>query len=254
MLVRHYVLSWVSLCLFFVPLRSPGQSSSRGFNVRDSIAMVRFSDPIPYPDQPASQSPDGRFTVVVTSRGIIHSNQVESTIWLWNTQRVLEYVRSSGSSVEPRPRALAVVSSIPNLTAIKPYVAVVSDLKWSPDSQHLFFLAQDSDSERRLYRADVASGRIQMVTPRGYDVRQFALSGEMVAYTAIQHSLDSKMDWLNALGNRINPDAVSVTGMGLESILLKQEPGFGKGMSLPEFWFVRGGAHHHIWNTPDHRL
>jgi dipeptidyl aminopeptidase/acylaminoacyl peptidase len=254
MLVRRCLLSWMILCFCIAPLPFQGQDDSRRFGVKDSIEMVRFSDPIPYPDQPASHSPDGRFMVVVTSRGIIRSNQIESTIWLWKTQEVLRYVRSPGSSAEPRPRALVIVSSVPNMIAVKPYIAVVSDLKWSPDSQHLYFLGQDSDAERRLYRADITSGRIQILTPRGCDVRQFDFSRGTVVYTSIQRFLDSKMDWSDVLGDRINVDAIAVTGMGLETLLLKQEPGFGKGMSLPELWFVRDGVPHHIWNSPDHRL
>src|SRR6185312_717476 len=59
---------------------NPSYHSRRFFTVRDSIEMARFGrtarDPL--------FSPDKKFFVVVTSRGLIPSNEIESVLWLFD--------------------------------------------------------------------------------------------------------------------------------------------------------------------------
>jgi len=69
-------------------------AQSHYFTVRDSIEMSRFLD---RQDPKVEFSPDGNYFATVTSRGIIHSNSIESTLWVFSTaaQGYRRFARSS---------------------------------------------------------------------------------------------------------------------------------------------------------------
>ncbi len=73
------------LCLASWATASGGQS----FTVRSSIGTERFSDPSARdPAAKVKYSPDLRYALIVTTRGLPASNQVESTLWVFDTARV----------------------------------------------------------------------------------------------------------------------------------------------------------------------
>src|ERR1700733_10572044 len=79
----------------------------QGFTVPDSIEMARFDDPWEVQkNAEAKFSPDQKHFIVVTSRGLIASNQIESTLWLFDAAAVRRFVNARDSVTEPTPRNL----------------------------------------------------------------------------------------------------------------------------------------------------
>jgi hypothetical protein len=128
--------SW--LCLLTMPSLAAASEQPHPFQVKDSIEMVRFSDPSAADlNSRAKYSPDGRFFFVVTSRGILSSNKVESTLWLYRTQDVIRSMRDTKHRHAPRPKSVVKVVTVPQVIATVPYEPMILDARWSADSQSI---------------------------------------------------------------------------------------------------------------------
>jgi hypothetical protein len=231
-------------------LRMPeARADQRYFRVSDSISMTTFSRPSGMDATNQTDfSPDGRYITVVTSRGLLDKNEVESTIWLLKTETLVRFVEGHDDSPEGEaaPRPVATIAAVPDIAIFETYAPVISDLKWSPDSGRLYFLGMDSHEERRLYELDIRSGRLRSLTPLGWGVRQYTLSGSMVAYTA-NRTKDAHPDVPWDATEAINKDAGAVTGLGLEAILYPARgQGSGSGRYVPDLWVGAYGHFRHV--------
>jgi len=200
----------------FLGASSP--SPTHLFAVRDSIEMVRFARRNPM----VIFSPDRKYFAIVTSRGIIRSNEIESTIWVFATDAVLAFVRAGSEAQPPAPTVAARWSAIPQTEYFDSYEPVISDLQWLPDSTSLLYLVQNSYAEHQVYIANIASGMIRPLTPRGRDVTKLELhyasnGNSVITYVAVP----SRVSISN--GDRLNADASDVTGLPLWQILFPRE-------------------------------
>jgi len=197
------------------------------------------------------RSPNGRYIIVVTSRGIESSTKVESTIWLLEAKAIQTFLdRDSETATRPVPmRHIATIAGVPDIMTYDTYGAVITDLKWSEDSSKLYFLAIDELPERRLYEVDLPTGKLNALTPVGFGVRQYVVSGRHIAYTA-NRTQDERPEvpWDHA--HQINHDVGAVTGLGLEEILFPQiGQGSGNGRLLPDLWVGHGHRFQHVPNA-----
>jgi hypothetical protein len=193
---------------------------------------------------------------VVTSRGVLDRNEVESTIWLLETRAVTRFIEAGDSKPDKQaiPRAIATVSAVPDLSTFDTYAPVISDLRWSGDGRKLYFLGMDSRKERRLYGIDIRSGTVRPLTPTGWGVRQYSISGPVLAYTA-ERTRDSQADVPWTASDAINKDAGAVTGLGLEAILYPAGgPGTGSGRYVPDLWVGAPGGFRHIADPGERAL
>src|SRR4051812_3525955 len=89
------------LCLVIAVIPAIWAQSSHPFTVEDDIAMVRFSDPRPQPgvlgSEIARQSPDGKHIAVVTSKGLLSSNRIESQLSVFDTRQLGSFLNSADS-------------------------------------------------------------------------------------------------------------------------------------------------------------
>lgn len=191
------------------PERSAPNPSGPRFTVKDSIEMARFrrsgGDPL--------FSPDQKHFVVVTSRGIIKTNQVESTLWLFESEKVGKFVTTPTIPNALQPRVLARFSAVPQADYSDSYEPIISDVSWLRDSKALLFLAQRPTGDRGLYRLDLASRKVRSLSRAELDVNQYVAVAGTVAYTATSLREPIK------LGNPINRNAVDVTGLGWSDFL-----------------------------------
>lgn len=78
--------------------------NARRFEVRDSVEMSYFGVlPTAHPedlDDDGIESPDGRYLVKVTHRGVLPEGYTEGTVWLFDAKAI----RRSMSNPAPRPR------------------------------------------------------------------------------------------------------------------------------------------------------
>jgi len=193
-------------------------AQNHGFSVRDSIEMVRFSDPSEdVPGSTAKYSPDGKFFACTTTRGIVSSNQVESSIWVFSTLEARKYLDSRGTAIKPQARWVTSVAARMSIDAITPYAPVIEDVRWAPDSKSVLYLAQTEEGTRRLYRASILSHRIEPISPRERDVQRYSSEAGEIVYT-ISRS-DPAITSANELQS--DPGAIIATGVALPALLFK---------------------------------
>ena len=203
------------------------QRPSRYFTVKDSIEMSRFGTM----DSEPLFSPDNRFFSIVTSRGVIKDNTIESTLWVFRSAQVRHYLRSKHPSRTPLGRPLARFTAIPKNSYTVFYASIISRVRWQWDSRAVLFLGQNSLGERQLYRADLNSGGVRELTPKGYDVSQYEALRNAIVYVAAPEKQSLR------IGNAINADALDLTGVSLASLL----PAIDDSALYCEVWVIRNG-------------
>ena len=210
------------------------QAADRDFAVRDSIEMSRFSNVAsPNDGELLSYSPNRRFVVAVTTRGIIAKNQLQSTIWLFPVDSVKQYLVTPVRNKAPVPQALASVAAVPSVRGVTAYASVISNLRWSSDSMELYFLAEKTGTGRRLCRVGMLTRKTECLSPERYDVRRFDLSGDSVVFSTWPAS--NRPD---VFGDVINADARAVTGLPIADVLFPQTSIVPK---VTELWIRRMG-------------
>lgn len=199
----------------------------RYFTVRDSIEMSRFDTMEGEPHF----SPDKKLFFVVTSRGTIETDSIESTLWVFRSDKAWRFLESNRVAQAPHGRPIAKLARIPKNNYTTFYAPVISKVSWQADSRALLYLAQNSRGERQLYRVDVSSGIVRELTPKGYDVSQYELRGNTIVYVAAPEKPSIRT------GTAINLDAFDVTGLPLASFL----PSIDDAARNCELWVIRNG-------------
>jgi len=124
-----------------------GQSGNQGFSVKDDIAMSRFSIPSELQSDEGAKvveySPNGEYVAIVTTRGLLNSDEVQSTISIISLTDAAKFIQGV-SRQQPKTHTLAVVAARPRQVRISAYASVIDDLKWSSDSTRIYFRAENS--------------------------------------------------------------------------------------------------------------
>lgn len=154
----------------------------RSFTVKDSIEISYFLDPSRRTDghrpegQPFIYSPDGKYALMVTQRGVLSTNCLEATIWLLDVQSVRKYLHKS--EAKPQPRKLVTMAAVSN-------TPVVSDVRWIEKSLRISFLGKDKSSYQRLFVMDTETGVMKAVTRENLYVTAYDMRGSSIAYTVL---------------------------------------------------------------------
>jgi dipeptidyl aminopeptidase/acylaminoacyl peptidase len=191
----------------------------RAFTVRDSIEMTTFSNPSSLINgSGANISPDEKHFLVVTSRGIIKTDEVESTLWEFYADEIRDYLRDGSPRKPPVPKLLVRIAAIPRRNSDRANAPLIGDLRWSTDSHWIYFLGDDSNGHRRLYRVHPDGKHMQLISQEGTDVASFDFVNDTVAYVTSRTA--SSSDLLGVTSSYpINEDSRAVTGLPLDSIL-----------------------------------
>ncbi len=197
------------------------QAQQHAFTVRDDIAMRRISYPLAEPSVSGSEiarpSPNGRFVAIVTTRGILATDLVESQIVVFDLRDVSNFL-STPTIPLPKARVIASVQSYPHHIEIDAYAPVIKDVRWSSDSTLVFFRAENVRGNYQLCTAGVNAAKLVYLSPPDRSVDQFDVIGRTVVLTAgdpATHLIDP--------GHALNRDAVDVTGARLQEILFPDD-------------------------------
>jgi len=211
------------------------------FEVKDSIEMVRFSDPNELsPGATAKYSPDGRYFVCTTTRGLLGSNKVESTLWVFPTREIRRYLNSNGTSKMPHPFQIADVSVHVTINAVYPYAPVIEDVRWMSDSKAVLFLADTGAGSRRLYRASVGTRKAYPTSPIALDVQRYTAGSGVIVYTTSERtSRTSSSD--ETPGS--DPDVVVATDHPLSKLLFTLR---SSDAGSCELWVYRNHGNHRL--------
>jgi len=219
-----------------------GQAPSVGptFSVKDDIAMVRFNDPSEdinaSENDSANYSPDGKHVAVVTTRGLLRSDQVESVVEVFDVGEIHRFL-SSTSDPKPSPRIVASVKAISQGQQTIPYASIIHDLRWADDSKSIYFRGQNEQGGYQLYQARVDGTGVRILTPATDDVNRFDVAGDTIAYTAARIDAPPPTP-----GTLINRDAFDATGYRSFEILF---PGRVRSFEVKTFtmFTLRVGQH-----------
>lgn len=168
-----------TLCI--LALTSFSLAGASRFTVKDAIEMQRFIDPYPFHPyaiqrEDAKFSPDNQFFAVVTQRGLIATNELESTVWVFDVNDVRRFLGNSMDVSHPEPRPVAKVAAVTNDLTI-------TQLQWVA-SDKLAFLGRNKSLNRSLFTVDLRTGQLKRLTPAAQDVTQFDIVKNTVVYTA----------------------------------------------------------------------
>lgn len=220
------------------PLPS-AQKDSQDFSVADSVEMARFQRG----DGEPKFSPDRKWFAVVTTRGILRSNHLASTLWLFRSAAVEESVQGGGRDQEYQPTPAVILSETTRRSYSDSYEPLITGMEWSRDSHNLVFLAQNRKGNLQLREFSVRSGVNRALTPGTLDVVQFRLTQSGIVYLARTISPISA-------SSASHGDPRDVTGLSLVSILFENQHGSEGSLEL---WTWRNAQNRKIIDTNTHQ-
>ena len=136
----------------------------RWFEVRDSIEVAQFTEPGIF-------SPDGRYFVTVTQRGVLPQGVTEGTIWLFDVSSVRQQILKSRPAAAVMPTVLARLSaSINGDGGESSFGRIIMRLMWEPGSNSLLFLGRDGREDRQLFHVGLIDRNATALTPSTQDV------------------------------------------------------------------------------------
>jgi len=195
--------------------------------VRDSIEKASFvGDPLNGKEE-VSFSPDGRYFFVITKRGVLQSNQLQSTIWLFQSVAVSDLLKGSAGLGVPNATPLVTMATSSNADPI-------TEARWAADGKSITFLGRNKDSERHLFAVTIKDTRLMQLSPSGQDVTDFDRSKDIFVFTTVPPQADSQ---LYQSGGSTLSDIEIGTVAPLVNLLY---PNQGKS-ERREVWYVRDG-------------
>ncbi len=159
-----------------------GSSPKRPFTVKDAIELSAIVSPrqsgetVRDPD--IVLSPDRERFLVITEKGVLPKNKIESTIWLFTRRAALDAARHH-SFMEPGPRPLVTFEASSN-------TPVISQLRWL-DSKRISFTGKNNSSYQQLFIADVDTGGLSALTASDVYVSTYDIRGDVVAYLTLNN-------------------------------------------------------------------
>jgi len=198
-------------------LNALAQSESHNFSVKDDIARVHFSDPSDaqedFNSNQIKYSPDGQRVAIVTTRGLLESDQAESSVRVFDLTEI-ESVLGDPSRRLPQPHVVAVVRARLHGVQMSANAPTIRDIHWSSGSKRLYFRALNALGAMELEEVSAHGGDVRRLTPADYSVDRFDVANDTIVYTAARLGQPAP-----AQGDRINRDALAVTGYQLGDIL-----------------------------------
>jgi dipeptidyl aminopeptidase/acylaminoacyl peptidase len=218
----------LAIVFLLVPPALCGQLQQR-FTVRHSIEMVTFSrDSYSGKSGSIKFSPDGRYFIAVTRRGLLESNQLESTVWLFDSAAVKAFIENPSSIPSPTPLVRMAASSNGE---------PITEVRWS-NGQSIAFLGRDKNSERHLFVVSVMDGKLQQLSPNGQDVTRFDQVKGTFVWTAAPPVTDSE---LYQSGGPTLHDIQIGTGLSLFNLLYPNWEKLHSGIQPQQIWKARNG-------------
>lgn len=221
-----------------------GTEVSRRFTVRDSIEMSYFGNlfgsQLPKADEDGIYSPDGRYYARLTHRGVLPGGLIESTIWVFDVEAVrkalsIKQRESHAELAIPLVRLSADVNG-GSLTDTPYNGTVIRELQWSSDSRSIAFRAHVDATNSSVFVAELPSGKLTQLTPKGLNVELYNWSGDNMVFLA-HKAMSEEEIWASAGWNI--PDVTSVTGQSLLEVLYPNAARHIGVTSVSTLWVAR---------------
>ena len=99
----------------------------------------------------AKLSPDGDYVAIVTTKGLLESDQIESNLSVFRLKETFAFLEGAG--LPPQPRVIASIVSYPHREQTTAYAPVIKDLRWSSDGMGIYFRGENGAGAYQLYLA-----------------------------------------------------------------------------------------------------
>src|SRR5271166_3606879 len=186
---RASLTTVIALCICVIgSARADELPSRHPFTVRDSVEMNRFgvnedSEPNNVDDDGIT-SPDGRFVIKISHRGVVSRGVTEGTIWLFDAHAVEAGIRDPKTDV-PMPVVLARLSANANgIPFIAEWGNTISRPSWIDGGRSLVFLGRDGRENRQLFQVNLATRELKALTPSNQNVIDYVWSNGVFTYLA----------------------------------------------------------------------
>jgi dipeptidyl aminopeptidase/acylaminoacyl peptidase len=191
------VLGLLSLVAY--PTLSLAQNNP--FTVADSIQMIQFNQPSgnTFKTPVWTISPDGATVLLVTTRGIVAANVVESTLWTLDLRATAKYLEKGSADSPPSLKQLFTVRGQLRADQGDSYGSLITQCRWSVDSRFIYMLLEQKGGRRDLDRVDVTTGLREPLSQEGYSVGIYAIDSRGVLYSADQPQEDAGPAGTNTL-------------------------------------------------------
>ena len=210
---------------------SKSSVAKRRFTVADDIGLVHFGAPYSGDARPITFSPDGRYFVVDTERGLLDQDRLESTLRVYRTQSIHQFLLQSELPGEPSP--VWVLSK-----ATYKDGPIITKIRWLADSNGIAFLAKTASGNDELFFADIRTKNVHVLTPENQHVISFDIHDlNHFVYTVESPAIREKAIREN--------EATSLVGTGryLGSLIFPASlyPFSSRNYDLSELWAVVNG-------------
>ena len=197
----------------------------RHFDTRDSIEMsyfgtLGFSQP-PDLDDEGVLSPDRRWIVKVTHRGVLPEGVTEGTIWLFDAVAMQRSVNHTRVPVPLPLRIATMTGAVSGFDFVANRGNTIYQVKWAGDSRSVSFLGRDHQENHRLFQVDVQTRKVTALTPVTQDVADYATTKTGFLYYAAADRREEQDWWSTGPGI---PDIQVGTGSSLADLLYPHSP------------------------------
>jgi dipeptidyl aminopeptidase/acylaminoacyl peptidase len=210
----------------------PLAAEQHRFTVADDIALSHFGDPYTTQVDPIIFAPDGKYFIVVSERGLLEKDRPESTVRLYKTEDIRQFLEHPGDKTEPLPFWMFSESTYKD-------GPIISHLRWLSDSSGVAFLCKSSSGKGKLLLADVKARLISVLTATHQDVVAFDIHNrERFVYAVRSPEIEQ-----HKTADRNAPSIVA-GGRDLPTLLFEDCQQY----DLSELWAVEDGRHYRVEN------
>lgn len=203
----------------------PCGAVKRGFTVADDIGFAHFGDPA------VTFSPDGRYFLVEIERGLLNRNRPESTVLLFETKDVRQFILHAEIARKPAPVWGFSKSTYKD-------GPIITNIRWLSDSTGFAFLARNRLGNNQLFLAEVNPRRVRSVTSGDQDVTAFDVrDSKHFVYCVLRRSIRGRAAYE---GHAIS---IVATGLSLYSLIFPEQlyPSTSRSHDLSDLWAVVNG-------------
>ena len=194
----------------------------RRFEVRDSVELSYFGTPANSQpddlDDDGIVSPDGRYVLKLTHRGVLPQGTIQGSMWLFDATALKESIADKRRTV-PKPTLLASMAATENGSFAFNFLEIsntIAQPRWSPDSASVIFRGRDAQENWQLFRATIRTQKVEALTPRDQNVIDFDGTGGLTVYLAAADAHPEQKWW--AAGQNL-PDVTLGTGQSFWHLL-----------------------------------
>jgi dienelactone hydrolase len=218
--VACHFLGIFGLLVTILPEVVIAQNGTRRFTVADDIGVSQVFSEVMF-------SPDDRFFIVESDRGLLDLNRVESSLRVYSTEDINRFLSQLNPKEEPAPLWFVSKSTYKD-------GPIISDVRWLDDSSGFMFLAKTESGNDQLFLANPHTRKVKALTGEDQSVRAFVVRSETQFVYAVSSpkAKERAHEWERAA-------AVVGTGQSFDSLMYPEEN--AKYSSLYELWAVVDG-------------